>query len=234
VNPLVDYTKYSVLTFDCYGTLIDWEDGILSAIRPVLAAHGLNPSDRDILETYAPIEAKHEDGEHLSYRLILRMVMTEMSLRFAFDAAPAELDCLSAALPSWRPFPDTVEALKRLKSRYKLAVISNIDDDLFEATARRLEVPLDWVITAQQAGAYKPSAKIFEFALAKIGASRGQVLHVAQSIYHDIIPAQAAGLDTVWVDRRAGKTGSGATPAAAATPDVVVTDLKSLLEQIFG
>ncbi|UCH85806.1 MAG: haloacid dehalogenase type II [Candidatus Latescibacterota bacterium] len=231
---MVDFNKYRVLTFDCYGTLIDWESGILAAIRPVLAQHGLDPSDRDILETYAPIEAKHEEGEHLSYRLILRMVMAEMSLRFAFDASPKELDCLSAALPNWKPFPDTVAALKKLKSRYKLAVISNIDDDLFEATARRLEVPLDWVITAQQAGAYKPSGKVFAFALDKIGLPREQILHVAQSVYHDIIPARDAGLDTVWVNRRAGLKGSGATLAASATPDVVVTDLESLVDQIFA
>ena len=230
---MIDFTRFNVLTFDCYGTLIDWENGILNAIRPVFARYGLDPSDRDILETYAPIEAKYERGEHFNYNLILRFVMTEMSLRFAFDATPAELDCLSASLPEWKPFPDTVDALKKLKTRFKLAVISNIDDDLFEASARHLEVPFDWVITAQQEGAYKPSRDVFDFALKKIGVPPEQVLHVAQSVYHDIIPAGAIGLQTVWVNRRAGKSGSGATMASSAVPNLEVDDLRSLVDLVF-
>ncbi|MEJ2722103.1 MAG: haloacid dehalogenase type II, partial [bacterium] len=210
---MLDFTQYEVLTFDCYGTLIDWEDGIVGAIHPVLARYGITVSDRDILETFAPIEAKHEEGEYLKYRMVLRLVMTELSLRFAFDAEPEELDCLSASLGGWKPFGDTVGALTRLKTRYKLGVVSNVDDDLFAQTAQRLRVPFDWVITAQQAAAYKPSRDIFDYALRKIGVPREQVLHVAQSVYHDIIPARALGLHTVWVNRRAGKPGSGATLA---------------------
>jgi 2-haloacid dehalogenase len=230
---MLDFSNFNVLTFDCYGTLIDWENGILNSLRPVFTRHGLDPSDRDILETYAPIETKHEAGDHLGYKMVLRLVMTEMSLRFAFDATPGELDCLSASLPDWKPFPDTVEALIKLKTRFKLAVISNIDDDLFEASARRLEVPFDWVITAQQAGAYKPSHEVFDYAMKKIGVPREQILHVAQSVYHDIIPARAIGLHSVWVNRRAGKLGSGATMAASATPDLAVNDLRSLVDLIF-
>ena len=131
---------------------------------------------------------------------------------------------------SWKPFPDTVAALKKLKSRYKLAIISNTDDDLFADTARLLEVSFDWVITAQQAGSYKPSHHNFKLALERIALPPEQVLHVAQSIYHDIVPARELGLATVWVNRRAGKHGEGATKAAQGQPDLEVPDLKTLAE----
>ncbi len=231
---MIDFRRYEVLTFDCYGTLIDWETGILEAVRPVLARHGIGASDRDILETFAPIEAKHEEGDYVGYKMVLRLVMTEMSLRFAFDATPEELDCLSASLGDWEPFDDTVESLRKLKTRYKLAVISNVDDGLFAATERRLQVPFDWVITAQQAAAYKPSHEIFDLALKKIGVPRERILHIAQSVYHDITPARELGLGTVWVNRRAGKPGSGATLAASAVSELEVSNLRSLVETIFG
>lgn len=230
---MLDFTRFKVLTFDCYGTLIDWESGILAAVRPVLARYGIEATDREILGTYARLEAKHEQGEFLNYRLVLRLVMTEMSLRFSFDASPRELDCLSDSIGEWKPFPDTVGSLEKLKTRYKLAIISNVDDKLFSATARRLVVPFDWVVTAQQAKAYKPSFKTFEFALGRIGLPREQILHIAQSVYHDIVPAKAVGLATVWVNRRAGKEGSGATVAASAVPDMEVPDLESLVDMIF-
>ncbi|UCG50970.1 MAG: haloacid dehalogenase type II [Candidatus Latescibacterota bacterium] len=230
---MLDFARFKVITFDCYGTLIDWEGGILTAVRPVLAKHGVDVTDREVLETFARVEAKHEDGEFLDYRLVLRLVMAEMSLRFSFDATPVELNCLSDSLKDWKPFHDTLDSLKKLKTRYKLAIISNIDDNLFSATARCLEVPFDWTITAQQARAYKPSLKTFEFALGRIGHPREQILHVAQSVYHDVVPAKAMGLATVWVNRRAGKQGSGATVSASAVPDLEVPDLESLVDVIF-
>jgi 2-haloacid dehalogenase len=225
---MLDLSRYKVLTFDCYGTLIDWEAGILRAIRPVIARYGIGVDDREILETYAQLEAKHEEGDCVSYAMVLRLVMTEMSLRFGFDATPAELDCLSRSIGDWEPFPDTAVALRRLSNRYKLAIVSNIDDRLFAATAKRLEVPFDWVVTAEQARAYKPSHTVFELALEKVGYPRGEILHVAQSVYHDIIPAKSLGLATVWVNRRTGKAGSGATLPASAKPDVEVASLDGL------
>lgn len=166
----------------------------------------------------------------MRYEIVLRLVMTELSLRFGFDADRAELDCLSASIPSWRPFPDTVDALRRLETRYRLAVVSNVDDNLFEATAKRLGVSFDAVATAQQARAYKPSPRAFEHAIRKVGAPPERILHVAQSIYHDIVPARALGLATVWVNRRKGREGHGATAPAAGTPDLEVPDLRSLAD----
>ncbi len=229
---MIDFNRHRILTFDCFGTLIDWEGGILGAVRPVLARCGVEADDRTILETYAEIEAKHEEGDFVDYRFVLRFVMTEMSLRFGFDAEPSELDCLSKSIGGWEPFPDTIDSLRQLRNRFKLAIVSNIDDELFADTARRLEIPFDWIITAQQARAYKPSPRMFEYALREIGRPREEIIHVAQSIYHDIVPARALGLATVWVNRRAGREGYGATPAAAATPDLEIPDLATLVKLI--
>ena len=226
----LDFSRFKVLTFDCYGTLIDWESGILHAVRPVLDRHDVEVPDATLLETYAGLEAKYEEGEYLPYALVLRLVMTEMSLRYRFDATPAELDCISRSIGQWEPFPDTVDALRRLARRYRLAVVSNVDDRLFAATAGRLAFAFDWIVTAQQARAYKPSHRMFEKAFEKIGYPRSEILHVAQSIYHDVMPAKALGLSTVWVNRRAGKMGSGATWPAIADADVTVTDLGSLAD----
>ncbi len=225
---MLDLSRFEVLTFDCYGTLIDWERGILRAVRPVLQRHGVVADDRKVLELYGEIEAKFEQDDYLRYAMVLRLVMTEMSLRLRFDADFAELDCLSRSIGEWEPFPDTVNALTRLKSRYKLAVVSNVDDRLFAATSARLGIDFDWIITAEQAGAYKPSHLIFELALDRIGVPRDRVLHVAQSIYHDVIPAKAMGLSTVWVNRRLRKVGSGATYPATARADLEVPDLETL------
>ena len=226
-----DLASFELLTFDCYGTLIDWETGILDVVRPILARHGVTADDERILELYAVTEAKQERGEYTRYELILRMIMTELSLRLGFDASPEEILALSASVGGWKPFPDTVRSLRALKSRYKLAVISNVDDRLFADTAAQLEVPFDDIVTAQQAGAYKPDRKVFEYALSKLGVPPEKILHVAQSLYHDIAPARALGLATVWVNRRHGRKGSGATPPATATPDLEVPDLDTLVRK---
>ncbi|MDH3380877.1 MAG: HAD-IA family hydrolase [Gammaproteobacteria bacterium] len=229
---MLDFDRYRILTFDCYGTLIDWETGILAALEPVFARHGVEANSDEVLEMYAKIEAKHEQGDYVRYELLLRLLMAEMSLRLGFDASVLELNCLSGSIKDWLPFPDTVESLVRLKSRFKLAIISNIDDRLFEGTAPRLEVAFDWVVTSQQAQAYKPGRQTFEHALARFNVPREQILHVAQSVYHDIEPAKALGMSTVWVNRRRGREGSGATPPAKATPDLEVADLRSLADLI--
>jgi 2-haloacid dehalogenase len=229
---MFDFGHFDVLTFDCYGTLIDWESGILDAIRPVLARYGVERNDREILETYADLEAKKETGAYVPYRRVLEGVMTELSRDWRFEASADELNCISESIKDWRPFPDTVGALRTIRRTRKLAVISNIDDALFEASARRLATPFDWVVTAQQAEAYKPSPRTFELALDTIGLPRERILHVAQSVYHDIIPAGKLGLATVWVNRRAGEPGTGATKAATAEPDLEVPDLRSLADMI--
>ncbi len=228
---MLDFRRFSVLTFDCYGTLIDWETGILAALNPVLAAHDRrNLSDREILELFAELEARAESGPYKRYREVLEEVVRAMGERLRFRPTNREVCSLPESLKDWPPFSDTVAALRALKARYKLAVISNTDDDLFAATALRLEVPFDQVITAQQARSYKPALDNFKLARERIGEPGKKILHVAQSLYHDIAPAKSLGLATVWVNRRAGKQGSGATMPASAKPDLEVPDLKTLAE----
>lgn len=226
---MLDFRRFRVLTFDCYGTLIDWESGILAALRPLLAAHGKSLADEKLLELYGELEAEAEAGEYQSYRKILEAVARGVGRRLGFEASEQEARSLPESLKNWKPFPDTVAALKKLRSRYKLAIVSNTDDDLFADTARLLEVPFDWVITAQQARSYKPSHRNFKLALECIALPSEQVLHCAQSIYHDIVPARALGLATVWVNRRGAK-GGGATKAAQGQPDLELPDLKTLAE----
>ncbi len=226
---MLDLRRFRVLTFDCYGTLIDWESGILAALRPLMAAHGKSLADDKLLELYGELEAEAEAGEYQSYRKILQAVARGFGRRLGFETSEQEARSLPESLKNWQPFPDTVAALKKLKSRFQLAIVSNTDDDLFADTARLLEVPFDWVITAQQAGSYKPSHNNFRLALERIALPPEQVLHCAQSLYHDIVPARALGLATVWVNRR-GARGGGATKAASGQPDLEVPDLKTLAE----
>jgi 2-haloacid dehalogenase len=158
---MLDFDSFKILTFDCYGTLIDWESGIFSALRPILASHGKTVTDFKLLEMYSELEAQAEQGEFHPYREVLQTVVRGFGERLGFAPTDSETRSLPESLAGWKPFPDTVAALRRLKSRYQLAVISNVDDDLFAYSAPRLEVPFDQVITAQQARAYKPSLDIF-------------------------------------------------------------------------
>jgi len=225
---MLDLTRFKILTFDCYGTMIDWETGIFSAFRPILAAHDRRIGDSDLLKLYSELEASAERGEYLRYRDVLQSVVRGFGERLGFSPTDAEVRSLPESLARWQPFPDTVEALRRLKARYQLAVISNVDDDLFPSTAPKLGVSFDHVITAQQAGCYKPCKRIFQLAEDRIGVNREQWLHVGQSIYHDVIPAQSLGVATVWVNRLSPRPGAGAAETAAGNPDLEVPDLRTL------
>jgi 2-haloacid dehalogenase len=227
---MLNFAQFQVLTFDCYGTLIDWETGIFSALRPILAAHGKTIADFDLLNLYSELEAEAEQGEFRRYREVLQSVVRGFGERLRFKPTEVQLRSLPDSLANWPPFPDTVAALRKLKTRYRLAIISNVDDDLFATTAPLLEVAFDEVITAQQAGAYKPSLKMFKLAQQRIGAAPGQWLHVGQSIYHDVIPAKSLGIATVWVNRPSPRPGAGAAKAASGQPDLEVPDLKTLAQ----
>jgi 2-haloacid dehalogenase len=227
---MLDFSQFSVLTFDCYGTMIDWESGIFSALRPILKAHRKELSDAALLELYSELELHAEQEAFLNYRDVLQSVVCGFGERLGFRPTDAELRSLADSVAKWQPFPDTVGALSRLKTRYKLAVISNIDDDLFALTAPKLGVTFDDVITAQQARCYKPCKKIFQIARERVRVDPPQWLHVGQSVYHDVIPAQSLGISTVWVNRPSPRVGAGATKAATAKPDVEVPSLAALAD----
>jgi 2-haloacid dehalogenase len=225
---MLDFNCFKLLTFDCYGTMIDWETGIFSALRPILAAHEKKITDATLLDLYSELEVSAEQGEFLHYRDVLHSVVRGLGERLGFVPTDAEVRSLPESLANWQPFPDTVEALRKLKTRYQLAVLSNVDDDLFAATAPKLGVAFNHVITAQQARCYKPCMRMFKLAEDRSGVSRDQWLHVGQSIYHDVIPAQSLGIATVWVNRPSPRPGAGAAKAASGKPDLEVPDLDVL------
>jgi len=229
----LDFSSTEVVTFDCYGTLIDWETGIYNALQPIVEAHG-TPLEKDVLlELYAGIEAEIERQiPFRSYRTVLNEVVEVIGARLGWTPSSAECEALSASLPGWPPFEDTVTALHDLGEICRLVVISNVDDDLFAGTSGNLGVAFDHVITAQQVGAYKPDISVFERALQIINVEKESIVHVAQSLFHDIAPARDLGLRTVWVNRRKGQEGWGATPPANVHPHMEVPDLKSFMSQM--
>lgn len=229
---MLDWNNYAVLTFDCYGTLIDWESGIWGALSPVLAHHGIDMAAEQALELYGELESNAERGPYHDYRTVLKIVLQGLGARLGFEPTHTELELFSGSVKDWPAFPDSARALLALKKKYKLAIISNIDDDLFAFSALRLQVRFDWIITAQQAKSYKPSPNNFRLAFERIGLPQARILHVAQSLYHDIAPAKALGLSTVWVNRRHDRAGYGATPPAQAQPDAEVPDLQTLAQEM--
>jgi 2-haloacid dehalogenase len=231
---MLDFTRFEFLTFDCYGTLINWEDGILGCLRNILKSHSMNVHDAAMLELYGDFESKAEQGEYQRYREVLKSVVRQFGDRLQFIPSEEEIRSLPESLPKWKPWPDTASALQDLKRRFRLAIISNVDDDLFAGTRPQLGVQFDHVITAEQAQAYKPSLKIFELALGRIGVPAHRILHVGQSLYHDVIPAQSLGLSTVWVNRPSARAGVGAVKAAQGHPDLQVSSLGELAASARG
>jgi 2-haloacid dehalogenase len=223
----VDLTAFDALTFDCYGTLIDWETGLLAALQPHV---GDREDDDALLERFARHEAELEAGPYLRYAAVLARSLQRIGDELGFTTTPEEQAEFGRSVEAWPAFPDSAEALARLQQRFKLGVITNCDDDLFAASNAKLGVTFDCIVTAEQARVYKPRTAGFELAFDRLGLPRDKVLHVAQSLFHDHVPAKALGLTTVWIDRRGGREGSGATPPADAEPDLTLPDLRSLAD----
>ncbi len=227
---VVDFGHVEAITFDCYGTLIDWEQGILNALQPVLAPRAIDAESDELLERYARHEAALEAGTYRPYRDVLSHALRELCAELGFAATDDDARRFVEAMGDWPAFHDTASALRRLHERYRLGVITNCDRDLFARSNQRLGVTFDWVVTAEDARAYKPSQRPFELAFETIDVPRDRILHAAQSLFHDHVPARELGLTSVWVDRRHGRSGFGATPPASATPDLTVTDMRSLAD----
>ncbi len=223
----LDYGRFDALTFDCYGTLIDWEAGLTEAFRAVLDAHGIEADPEDVLARYAGYEAAAEAGPYQRYRDVLASGLRGVAAELGFEPTAEETAAFGGSVADWPAFPDSAAALARLKERFRLGVLTNCDDDLFAASNERLGVEFDWIATAQQVGSYKPNERNFLVALDRLGLPRERVLHVAQSLFHDHAPAQRLGLTTVWIDRRHDRPGSGATPGAEARPNATFPDMAS-------
>jgi 2-haloacid dehalogenase len=227
-NPF-DFGRFDALTFDCYGTLIDWEAGLLAAIRLALPG-AADASDDVLLERYAGHEAAAESGDYRRYREVLETSLRGLATDLGTTVSDGAALAFGGSVADWPAFADSPTALALLQTRFRLGVITNCDDDLFTASNQRLGVVFDWIITAQQAGSYKPDPANFGLAFQRIEVPRERILHVAQSLYHDHVPAKAMGMSTVWIDRRQGRPGSGATPPASAAPDLTYPDMASFAE----
>jgi 2-haloacid dehalogenase len=218
--------QVETISFDCYGTLIDWESGIRRTFE-MLAAAGPNPIQADeLFDAYLLTEAAVEDMEYRSYRDVLGGVQERLAQRFGLSVAAERRTLLADSLADWRPFDDTNDALSRLKRRYRLGVLSNVDRDLFAATAKHLSVEFDFVVTAEDVRAYKPAHPHFFRLLEDAGQNRASILHVAQSLYHDGVPAHQLGIPFVWINRR------GETNETIATPLATFPDLASLADAL--
>ena len=229
---MIAFDRYKVLTFDCYGTLIDWETGIEAVVRPWLAA--VNPPPIDLVITcFALHQAKHQQTRPtLLYPEVLRRTWRDIEGTFGWDENSDHAKAFAAAVPTWPPFPDTIESLRYLAGFYKLAILSNVDNASLRGTIQRFGFPIDLTVTAEDVESYKPGRPHFERAieqLGRMGIAKHEVLHVAQSKHHDIAPGRQFGLTGVWVNRRHGRKGSGATLATDAEPDLTVTSLAELV-----
>jgi 2-haloacid dehalogenase len=224
----LDLARFDVLTFDCYGTLIDWETGLASAFGPILRAHGIDADGEDVLVRYARHEAVAEAGPYRRYRDVLAAGLHGVAAEFGFEPSASEVERFSGSVVDWPAFPDSSAALASLNERFRLGVITNCDDDLFAASNERLGVEFDWIVTAQQVGSYKPAEANFHAAFERLGLPRERILHVAQSLFHDHVPAKRLGLSSVWIDRRHDRPGAGATPPVeGAAPDATFPDMAS-------
>ena len=229
---MLDFDRFQWLSFDCYGTLVDWETGISDAVADSLAVHDIRMSRSEILALFAEVEPQIQQGSgYLEYRRVLRRVMAMMGIRLGVQFSESEMNCLVDTIGSWPVFPDTRDALRAMKRRYNLAIISNVDDDLFAPTADALGVELDAVVTAQQCRSYKPDHRNFQTALERMGVEKDRWLHIGESLYHDIAPANELGIASVWVNRGHGGEG-GATRPTDARPDLEVHDLESLVRDM--
>ncbi len=226
----MNFDQFSHITFDCYGTLVDWETGILRAMLPLLSRSGAAPSEEHVLDLYTQLEVIEEALPYRPYRDILMTVAGRIGEATGVTLSARDRQVLPDSIADWPAFDDTVHALQRLKSRFKLVILSNIDDDLFAQTRPRLGVEFDEVITAQQVRAYKPRRAHFDEALRRLAVPRDQILHVAQSLYHDHVPAQELGFSTIRIDRPSRVPGTGLSPQASVQPNLVMADLASVAE----
>lgn len=219
--------QFDALTFDCYGTLIDWATGIPGALQPILQTHDVDIEDDRLFELYSTFEKEAERGAYVRYREVLRLVVRHFGSHFNFTPTNAEIERFADSVGSWPLFPDTNDALRELEDDFPLAVISNVDDDLFVDTSWHFDVEFDEVITGEQVEAYKPRLEPFETAFTQLGVTPNRLLHVAQSVYHDINPAGRLGISCVWVQRYGDRFES---PSPATDPLLTVPDLSSLVD----
>jgi 2-haloacid dehalogenase len=226
-------SDFQVLSFDCYGTLIDWESGIFNALAPLraragragvvpgagLSRAGGELSREDMLQAFARLESRQQEKTpDMLYSDLLAEVHGQLAVEWGVAWEAAEDAAFGRSIADWPPFADTVEALRYLKQHFRLVILSNVDRASFQATQAGLDVAFDAIYTAQDIGSYKPDPRNFRYLLERLreqGVAQARLLHVAQSLFHDHVPANALGLASAWIDRRHGEDGGGATAPVA-------------------
>jgi len=229
-------TDFKVLTFDCYGTLIDWESGMVTALRPLTGKVGRELTRNEILEAHALHESSQQKQTPTKlYRDVLAIVFKRLAEQWGVSVTHEECATYGRSIENWPAFADSPGALQYLKKYYKLVILSNVDNQSFEGSKRRLQVDFDAVVTAEDAGSYKPDPRNFEYLLQRLGAmhvEKRDVLHTAESLFHDHQPANAIGLASCWIYRRHKDQGFGATmhPGEMPKTDFQFTSMAALAE----
>ncbi len=217
-------TTWDTISFDCYGTLVDWESGITGAFRGAARQDGVDLEPASVVGAYHDVEPELQVGSYRSYRSVLGEAAVRVASRLGWSLKRERAGFLAASLPDWPVFEDTRPALERLKVRYRLAILSNIDDDLLRRTLERVGVEFDWVVTAEQVGSYKPAPAHFREALRRVGGDRDRLLHVAQSYFHDVRPATELRIANIWVNRKGEAEPDGPRPLCVVSNLLEVAD----------
>lgn len=216
---------FDLITFDCYGTLIDWEGGIVNAFQTEAAKDGVSLEGDQIVEAYMQEEPAVESASYRAYRDVLAETALRVAARLGWSITEDRAAFLPASLPAWEPFADTNAALERLARKFELGILSNTDDDLIRATARHFTVKFDLVITAEQVRSYKPGLAHFQEGLARAGEKR--LLHAAQSYFHDVVPASFLKIPVIWVNRKSESAFEG-----GPNPSAEVSNLRELADLV--
>ena len=224
----MDFEQYQIISFDCYGTLIDWKKAVLNILGSVISKYHIEVEREALFTMFLEADRSVIADEYKTYREILTDITGLIAQKLSINLYHEDRNCLSDRFDEWVPFADTVESLMKLKQRFELCVISNVDNDLFNMTASKLGIELDYLITAQDVQTYKPNHNNFEQALSSFGVDRDRQLHVAQSIHHDIIPAHQMGINNVWINRYNEKI----PESEVGYPGLIVPDLESLVREM--
>jgi putative hydrolase of the HAD superfamily len=233
---LMKLTDFKVLTFDCYGTLIDWESGMAEGLVPLTSRVARELSRNEILEAHARHESTQQSWTPAKrYSELLAIVYKRLAEEWGVGTSPAECAAYGASVKNWPAFPDSIEALKYLKQHYKLVILSNVDNESFAGSNARLQVEFDAIYTAEDVGSYKPSDRNFDYMLDKLkslGVEKTGILHTAESMFHDHGPANRHGLANCWIYRRHNDEGFGATmnPGDLPTCDFRFNSMADLAE----
>ena len=234
------FRDFDTLTFDVVGTLVDFETGILDWFRPTLRAQGISKADDEILATFAAIEDEYQKGApEKTFTEMLPLIYGAMASEWGMEHSHEAAEGFRDSIRSWPPFPDTIEALEELGERYRLVAVTNADSWALEHMSANMKEPFEERITCDEVGVNKPSPRVFEYVLEKLapaGVGKKDIIHVAQSQYHDIVPASALGFATAWIERRSGKSGFGATPVPERTAESTfyATSMADFASQVRG